>query len=178
MKYLFETARLGFRKFELTDFDNILALDSDPEVMRYLSDGKPSTPEHVTATLKRVINRYDEFPDMGAYITEVKSTGEFIGWHSLKPLPGTNEIEIGYRLIKKAWGYGYATEGAKFFVQRGFQDLKLAKIVGITHPGNNNSKHVLQKAGLIYVGERPHTFPGEETMTVSWFEASNPYGKK
>lgn len=171
MKYLFETQRLRYRPFTSSDFGNILELDSDPEVMKYINGGKPTTTAEVEATLKRVSARYLEFPGMGSYITELKSTGDFIGWHSLKPLPGTNEIEVGYRLLKRHWGKGYATEGARFFVQRGLKELNLPRVVAITAIENTASQSVLTKSGFSYINDRDFVYPNETPIRIKWFEA-------
>jgi RimJ/RimL family protein N-acetyltransferase len=139
--------------------------------MKYLSNGIPSTPEHIDKVLKRVIERDAQLKTMGTYIAELKTTGEFIGWFSLKPLPGTSEIEVGYRLLKKHWGFGYATEGAKMLIDYGFKTLGLKKIIAITHPLNKGSQNVLKKSGLKYVGDSDYRFSVEEELEmVSWFE--------
>ncbi len=78
-------------------------------------------------------------------------TGEFIGWFCLKHLDDTNEIEIGYRLLKEYWGKGYATEMSDKIIEYGFEIMKLNVIVGITQPGNMASQKVLKKVGLLYI---------------------------
>ena len=59
---------------------------------------------------------------------------------------------MGYRLLPAAWGQGFATEGAKALVDYGLDDLRLHRIIGVTHPDNKASQRVLQKAGLEDVG--------------------------
>ncbi len=68
-------------------------------------------------------------------------------------MDNTEEIEVGYRLLKKFWSQGYATEMSKALIEYGFNQMKLDKIVGITHPENFASQNVLTKAGLVYVRE-------------------------
>ena len=58
------------------------------------------------------------------------------------------EVEVGYRLQKSAWGRGLATEGARALVRYGMFELGLDRVVGLTHPDNVPSKHVLMKSGL------------------------------
>jgi RimJ/RimL family protein N-acetyltransferase len=173
MKSMFETQRLRIREMQITDFNHLFALDTDPEVMKYISDGKPDSEEQVRATIKRVIARYEDWKVYGAWAAEIKETGEFIGWFSLKPLPGTLEIEVGYRLLKKHWGKGYATEGATKMIEYGFQTLSLQKIVAITHPGNEASQKVLEKVGLRKTGEVDYqSTPDASQIRVVWFEIS------
>lgn len=155
----------------IEDYSNLYALDSDPEVMRYISGGKPMEPEAVRHVLERILARYEEWKVYGVWAAELKASGEFIGWFSLKPLPGTSEIEIGYRLLKKSWGKGYATEGAKELLNYGIHNLGLKKIVAIANPANQGSLRVLKKIGLRYLGDVDYQSSGEAPKCrVSWFE--------
>lgn len=171
LRIIVETERLLIRQMVMTDYDNLYALDSDPDVMKYISSGKVMTSDEVKSTLERIIARYNEWKVFGVWAAELKSTGEFIGWFSLKPLPGTSEIEIGYRLLKKHWGKGYATEGAAKLLDYGLHKVNLKKIVAIANPQNNTSKKVLEKIGLKYTGEVEYQSPLETSKNiVSWFE--------
>jgi RimJ/RimL family protein N-acetyltransferase len=64
----------------------------------------------------------------------------------------TVEIEVGYRLLKSAWGRGLATEGPRALLRYGFGERGLDRIVAVTHPGNAASQWVLHKLGLEYRG--------------------------
>lgn len=143
-----ETLRLAMREFVPSDFDDLYRLDSDPRVMKYIT-GKPATPEETHATIARVTGYYDRYPDLGAWYTVRRDTGAFIGWFSLKYAGKSPDVEIGYRLRPEAWGLGFATEGAKAMHDYGFDDLGLYRIIGVTHPGNKASQHVLLKTGLV-----------------------------
>ena len=76
---------------------------------------------------------------------------EFIGFFELAHLDNTEEIEVGYRIHKKYWNKGYATEMTKVLIDYEFNIMKLDQIAGITHPENIASQKVLTKSGLIYV---------------------------
>ena len=76
----------------------------------------------------------------------------FVGWYCLKYCPPTADVEVGYRLLFDAWGKGYATEGAQALIDYGFDRLGVNRIIGVTHPGNKASQHVLQKSGLRHAG--------------------------
>ena len=78
---------------------------------------------------------------------------EFIGWCGLKARPERNEIDLGYRFMKTAWGKGYATEAAFACIKYGFEKLNLERIVGRAMPQNTASLKVLQKCDMQYVGE-------------------------
>ena len=143
-----ETLRLEMRAFVAQDFDDVYRLDSDPRVMKYIADGKPSTREMVVQRLKRFVRYPRLYPDLGAWRASRRDTGAFIGWFALNYAGKSTDIEVGYRLLPRAWGHGFATEGAKALVDYGFDDLGLHRIIGVTHPGNKASQRVLRKAGL------------------------------
>ena len=128
----------------------LFELHSDPEVMKYIRPAE-KTIEETKATLQRIIstNKYEQ--GLGLWICCLKSTGEFIGWFVLKDLDKTEDIEIGYRLLKKHWGNRYATEMSRELLKHGFEKLKLDKIVGATRFDNTPSQHVLEKIGLKFV---------------------------
>ena len=147
-----QTLRLDFREFTRDDFDDLLRLDSDRRVMKYINGGKPSTRTDVEAALARVSRYYRSWYGLGVWRASRRDTGEFIGWYSLKYTPPTCDVEVGYRLLHEAWGQGFATEGATELVRYGFDDLGLDKIIGVTHAGNRASQRVLMKAGLSDAG--------------------------
>lgn len=82
--------------------------------------------------------------------------GDFVGNAVLQPLPGTDEIEIGYHLVPDRWGNGYATEAGRALVDHGFRELRLPRIVAIALPENDRSRRVLERLGLSYIGDRIH----------------------
>jgi RimJ/RimL family protein N-acetyltransferase len=143
-----QTLRLDLRELTHADFDDLLRLDSDPRVMRYINGGKPSKPQDVVAALGRVTRYYHNFWGLGVWHATRRDTGAFIGWFCLKYCPPTCDVEVGYRLLRDAWGHGFATEGATELVRYGFDDLGLDRIIGVTHPRNRASQRVLMKAGL------------------------------
>lgn len=143
------TARLALRTFVPTDVDDLVALDSDPRVMRYIGDGTPSPKrEDAQAAIERVRRRYVEHPGTGVWHVSRRDSGGFVGWVSLKHCGDAPDIEVGYRLMHDAWGHGFATELASAMLRRGFADLRLARIIGVTHPDNVASQRVLRKVGM------------------------------
>ncbi len=143
-----ETLRLELREFVAADRPDLERLDADPRVMKYIGSGRVWTPEEISAAITRVQRAYRLYPGLGSWRASRRDTGAYIGWFSLKYVPDTVEIEVGYRLLPEAWGQGCATEGATELVNYGFDDLGLQRIIGITHPDNAASQRVLQKAGL------------------------------
>jgi RimJ/RimL family protein N-acetyltransferase len=159
-----QTLRLDFREFVAADAPEIWRLDRDPDVMRYIGDGKPSTRAQVAARIRLVPRVYRLYPGLGTWRASRRDTGAFVGWFSLKYIPDTVEVEVGYRLLREAWGQGLATEGARELVRYGFDTVGLYRIIGITHPDNVASQNVLMKCGLApagwgrYYGQRLRVF--------------------
>ena len=145
---LLETERLILRRMSLKDLDEMAQLNSDPDVMRYIGDGAVWTRAQSEARIQRILKVYEIFPGLGLWIGEEKVSRKFIGAYALIYIPKTTEVEVGYRLQKSAWGRGLATEGARALVRYGMFELGLDRVVGLTHPDNDASKHVLMKAGL------------------------------
>jgi len=142
------TARLDLRAFVPGDLDDLVRLDSDSRVMRYIADGRTLGRDEVERILARIL-RYPSLNAMlGAWRASRRDTGAFIGWFSLKYAGTATDIEIGYRLLTEAWGRGYATEGAAAMRDHGFGPVGLARIIGVTHPGNVASQRVLRKIGM------------------------------
>jgi RimJ/RimL family protein N-acetyltransferase len=142
------TARLDLRAFVPADLDDVVRLDGDAHVMRYIADGRALAREAVEGYFTRVL-RYPSLNAMlGAWRASRRDTGEFIGWFSLKYAGTATDIEIGYRLRPEAWGRGYATEGATAMRDHGFGPVGLRRIIGVTHPGNVASQRVLRKIGM------------------------------
>jgi RimJ/RimL family protein N-acetyltransferase len=86
----------------------------------------------------------------GWYAVADRQTAELIGWCGLGVLDETAETEIKYLFKKSHWGLGLATEAATRCVQDGFERYGLREIIGLVHPENSASRHVLEKLGLVY----------------------------
>ena len=145
---LLETERLILRRMTLADLDDMVGINSDPVVMRYIGDGSVWTRAQSEARIRHIQKVYRIFPGLGLWTGEEKATSRFVGAYALNYIPKTVEVEVGYRLEKAAWGRGLATEGARALVRHGTVGLGLDRVVGLTHPDNDASKRVLIKAGL------------------------------
>jgi RimJ/RimL family protein N-acetyltransferase len=154
MRVFLETERLVLRRFTEADVDYLFDLDSDPDVMRFLTSGKP-TPRDVirNETLPRMLHYYERIEGFGFWAAIDKSTGEFQGWFEFRPAEGIgrNEVELGYRLRVSAWGNGYATEGSRALMRKGFTELGVQRVIAQTMAVNTAFRRVMEKAGLAYV---------------------------
>jgi RimJ/RimL family protein N-acetyltransferase len=151
MQVFIETRRLLLRRFTEADAVNLFDLDSDPEVMRFLTGGKPTSREVIrNETLPRFFHYYDRFGGLGFWAAIEKSTGDFVGWFELRPHENDDpgEVELGYRLKRSAWGKGYATEGSRALICKGFTELGVQRVVAKTMAVNTASRRVMEKTGL------------------------------
>jgi shikimate kinase len=113
-------------------------------------------------------------PGFGTWAAIEKATGRFLGWFELRvPDGGTGtEAELGYRLRADAWGKGYATEGSRALIHKGFTELHLDRVYAETMTINIPSRRVMQRVGLRYVRTFQLTFddpiPGTEHGEVEY----------
>lgn len=175
MQVFLETERLALRRFTEVDVDELTELDGDPEVMRFLTGGRP-TPRDVILdeTLPRFLRSYERFEGFGYWAAVEKSTGEFLGWFALHPQEDgdSSEVELGYRLRRSAWGKGYATEGSRALIRKGFTEMGVRRVVAETMAVNKASRRVMEKAGLTYARtfhqEWPEPIDGAEWGEVEY----------
>ncbi|HTF12568.1 MAG TPA: GNAT family N-acetyltransferase [Asanoa sp.] len=178
MAAFLETERLALRDFTDSDadVDALFALHDDPEVMRLINGGKPASRATIKArTLPQVLAGFPAFGGGRAcWAAEDKPTGRFVGWFALRPVQpdSANVADLGYRLRRDAWGHGYATEGARALVDKGFRDLGVRRIVADTMTVNARSRRVLEKVGLTFVrhftGDWPDVIEGSDQGDVEY----------
>ena len=152
MDIVIETNRLLLRRFTEDDASLLYELNLDPDVIRYTHDSMIDV-EHAKKVLNEVILPQYVLYDHGRWAVHLRSNLGFIGWCGLKYLSETNEVDLGYRFMKKFWGNGYATEAALACIEYGFGKLDLRQIVGRALPGNLASIKVLEKCGMKYLHE-------------------------
>ncbi|MFF5338340.1 GNAT family N-acetyltransferase [Streptomyces sp. NPDC013181] len=144
--------RLILRPFAAAEADLLIELDSDPEVMRYLSGGAPTPPEEVRdLAIPSILAGYERWNhELGLFAAYEKDSGAFVGWFCLRPLRGgpREEAELGYRLRRAAWGRGYATEVSRALLAKGFAELGLRMVWAETMTVNRPSRNVMEKLGM------------------------------
>jgi len=150
-----ETERLVLRKFTVNDAQAMEAVFCDPEVM-YSSDDGVESPEWVCNWINELIEKHYPSWGCGKWAIIEKETNEVVGYCGLSKHPdrcGPNEAELGYRLIKKKWGNGIASEAVGSVCEYGLKTLRLSRIIATVEPGNLASVRVLQKVGMRYESE-------------------------
>ena len=145
------TDRLLLRSWRLADRQPFARMNADPEVMEFFV--APLTREESDAFVDRIEAGFAEH-GFGMWAVEEISTGAFIGFagllHQTFEASFTPAFEIGYRLARRAWGQGYATEAAREAVRFGFERGGLAEIVSMTAVGNVRSRAVMDKLGMTH----------------------------
>jgi len=154
MDVYIETNRLILREIEENDLQGIFELDSDPEVHRYLGKKPIKTMQESRAIIAYIRKQYEEH-GIGRWAIIDKRTNEFIGWAGLKYETQVRKdlpyYDLGYRLKRKFWGKGIATETALETLNHGFHTMNLEKIYAGAHVENIASNKVLQKVGLKFI---------------------------
>ena len=145
---IIETKRLRLRPFDQFHRDGFATMNTDPEVMADL--GGPFAVEKSDAKFARYAATFED-RGFGRFAIEDRE-GKFLGYAGIMPVdevhPLGQHVEIGWRLIREAWGHGYATEAATAALQDGFGRVGLTKIFSYTAPDNFRSQAVMKKLQL------------------------------
>ena len=163
------TDRFLLREIVPADAPALLELDSDPEVHRYLGGHTLSTLEEVQGLIGHLQRQYAEF-GIGRWGVEDRQTGEFLGWAGLKwitePVNGHVHIyDLGYRILRRHWGKGIATECALACRDYAFREMGLSELYAAAHVDNTASNKILTRIGMRLAGR--FRFEGEG---CNWYE--------
>ncbi|WP_332764777.1 GNAT family N-acetyltransferase [Phenylobacterium sp.] len=158
-----ETDRLVLRRFDQPgDRDAFAAICADAEVMEWL--GGTLTRAEADARVDRVEASW-EANGHGRFLVERKADGAFLGWSGIMPafhtLPIAGVPEMGWRLVRHAWGQGYATEAAAAAIADGFGRLGFPEIWAFTNPGNLRSQAVMRRLGMTRRSDLDFDYPDQ-----------------
>jgi ribosomal-protein-alanine N-acetyltransferase len=172
----FETDRLLCRPLQANDAPEMLALDSDPAVRRYLGGIGGPQAFSLTDSLATIQFIQDQYiaNGIGRWAVLLRATGEFMGWAGLKLVAGPvngqhNFYDLGYRFRPQYWGQGYGYEAAQAWLNYGFATLALPRICAYADVDNAGSRRILEKIGL-----QPGNLFVENGTRCAWYEARNP----
>jgi RimJ/RimL family protein N-acetyltransferase len=154
MDVFLKTERLVLRRFVPADAGHLLSLRNDPEVMRFLNGGRKTPRWEIEREYR------ERFAGEGYWAAVERATDDFIGWFGLHPREGHGPrgLELGYRIRRSAWGRGYATEGSRALIRKGFTELGALRVFAETMAVNLASRRVMERSGLEYV----------QTFHVNW----------
>jgi RimJ/RimL family protein N-acetyltransferase len=155
------------------DREDFIALERDPEVMRFLNGGKAVEGDAVDPDATYLMPRGEE-PHV--WTARHRHTGAFVGWFCLWP-EGEGLAELGYRLRRSEWGQGLASEGAAALIDWGFGSAGYDRIVATTMTVNHASRRVMEKLGMRHTRtefpEWPDPIEGSDEGEV-WYERTRP----
>jgi RimJ/RimL family protein N-acetyltransferase/uncharacterized protein YdhG (YjbR/CyaY superfamily) len=152
ISFVFETPRLIFREFKISDVDTLAPILADPEVMRYSPTG-PLTKRQTHKRIEEFIKSYRE-NGFGKWAVIIKEESNLVGYCgiALEVVNDKPVREMGYRFDRRYWGQGLATEAAAATRDYVFRRLKFQSLTGFVELGNKASIRVLEKIGMQYVG--------------------------
>lgn len=167
MQVFLETKRMVLRQFTATDVDHLFDLNSESLVPRFLT-GFPNPREMIqNEILPAFLRSYEPFTGFGVFAAIEKESAEFLGWFDFRPKDGVcNEVVLSYWLRQAIWDQGYATEGVRALIRKGFSELGVQRVSATTSQNHLASRRVMEKAGLSLV----RTYQ----MTVVELLAQNP----
>lgn len=157
------------RAWRLSDVDAAFDIWGRDEVARWLLMDTVPDKDAQAAKLVELLERYEVLGrGFGNFALVPKGVDRPVGGILLKPLDGTEMVEVGWHLNPDYQNRGYATAGAIRLVRYGFEDLGLDKIHAVVLPSNGPSNAVAQKVGLVDTG-RPYVHEG---LTLRLYQAA------
>ncbi len=145
------TPRLLLREWRDEEGDAFAAMFDDPEVMEFLLPAEDRAA--VDAIIARIARHFAEH-GFGWWAAEAPGVAPFIGFIGLAHVNFeahfTPAVEIGWRLARRHWGQGYATEGARAALEAGFTQLGLDEIVSLAVPANTRSRRVMERIDMTH----------------------------
>lgn len=147
-----ETTRLRLRMFATGDAFGLSSITNDPEVMRFIGEGRPITAEETAANLGSIINAFRR-RGFGRWAVVHKGSARLIGYCGFSAGISAAGIELAYMLARPFWGQGLATEATRACLRYGFEELRLPYISAITRPGNHRSRRVMENLGMKFLCE-------------------------
>lgn len=171
-----QTNRIHLIPLSDEHLEHEVELDADPEVMRYLGSGRARAREEVEELHRGRLAIAGRVPGLGFWAGFVDR--EFVGWWILEPPeradqgPVAGQAELGYRLLRRYWRKGLASEGARELVRHGFEDVGLARIFAETMAINAASRATMTSVGMQHVRTFQLDFdeplPGSELGEVEY----------
>lgn len=163
------------REFTMADLEVLVELDSDPQVMHFITNGVPTPREEMRdEVLPAFLDYYRHTPGFGFWAAESTKTGDFMGWFHLRPEPGASptEPELGYRLAQRYWGLGLATEGSRALISHAFSFPHIERVIANTMAVHVASRKVMENSGMRLVrtlqADWPVHIPGDEQGDVQY----------
>jgi RimJ/RimL family protein N-acetyltransferase len=159
---ILETERLRLRSFRRSDIDDYAALNADPEVLRYLGGGAQSWDRGRSWRHMAFLLGHWQLGGAGMWAVEHRETSMFIGVIGFAAPEGWPGFELAWTLVRRWWGHGYATEGARAALDYAFTVWKKDRVISLIYPENRASIRVAERIGESQQGYVDHY--GREMM--------------
>lgn len=160
-----KSARCWFRQLDQQDAELLLALDTDPAVMKYINGGVPASRESIEqVSIPRLLAYHNPERGWGLWGVFLTADDRFIGWVLARPMhffsdqPRLHELELGWRFLREYWGQGYATEAARHLMHH-LQLSGYRHFSAIALPDNQGSIAIMKKIGMTFVARELHKDP-------------------
>jgi len=170
-----DSARLSFRLMGQEDAQTLWQLDQDPEVMRFINGGEPNSIETILEVfIPRMQSYTDASKGWGIWQVNDKATQEYLGWVLVRPMdfftdsPQFNDLELGWRFFKKAWGKGYATEAAIAIKNAVTEQNDIDFVSALAIEDNLGSIGVMKKVGMNFIRKYAHKDPIGDFIAVHY----------
>jgi RimJ/RimL family protein N-acetyltransferase len=142
-----ETDRLILRWLSVDDAEFLLELMNDPSWLQFIGNKSVKTIEDARGSiLNKHVEMYQRL-GFGLYLTELKD-GAPIGICGLIKRDALEDVDLGFALLPKFRGKGYAYEAASAAMEYGKNALGLNRLVAITTQDNDASIKLLEKLGF------------------------------
>lgn len=149
---LLRSRRLRLRGLRYADIFDLQRLGRDARATRALLDAPVDSIAAAVVLIDNANRVYRERPGLGIWRAD-DERGAFIGFFSLMAELDPAEVEIGTRLLPRAWGRGYALEGGAALCTHAFDTLQLPALVGLCDPRNRSVPPLLARLGFVADGE-------------------------
>jgi RimJ/RimL family protein N-acetyltransferase len=147
-----ETDRLILRRFREEDFEQYARFCADPEVTRFLGEGRPLDRWEAWRSMAMILGHW-QLRGYGPWAVEERQTGSFIGRIGFFNPEGWPGFELGWVLGREFWGKGYASEGARRALDYAFTEMGRDYVISLIHPDNSASIKVAERLGETVEGQ-------------------------
>ena len=173
------SVRLSYRLMTADDAELLYQLDQDPEVMRFISNGKISSRDSIENVLVPRMQKYlNVDKGWGIWQVNIAETGEYIGWVLVRPMNFFSDevefdnLELGWRFFQVSWGKGFASEAANHIQKVFALQSEYKKFSAIADEENMGSIGVMKNIGMSYIKTYLHTDPLFECQ-VAYYQINN-----
>lgn len=170
------SARLRFRLMDEQDADLLFDLDQDPEVMHFMTGGKPTPRDEITDYfIPRMLDFTDPESGCGIWAAISRDSDEFLGWILVREYGFGNDylepdnLELGWRFKRHCWGKGIATEAAGAVLGSLKQRPEILRFCAIADRANVASTRVMEKLGMQFGRETVHVTP-KDNHDVDYYD--------